>query len=212
MPTRASSHSQLRRCRHRDIVGAATDLFLSRGYAQTTMAMVARHAGCSVGHLYRHADGKRELLDAVIASQVETIDGLRRAVRSEPGLSPLARLRRLLQVLCSHLCEHPQLVAIVTTTDLVSSMAQPTFRERAEREDAELFRLAIEAGEIAGEDPRQLAAALYGIASSLVSLTDARRVPEHFAAIPAVVDRLFLEPLTANAKRPAPDGATGTRQ
>jgi len=210
MSPREPDRPSRRPCRHDDIVGAATDLFLTRGYAQTSMAMVARRAGCSVGHLYRHVPGKRELLAAVVAGQVDAVDAIRREVRATVGLSPLGCLRRQLQLFCNHLGRQPLLVAVVASSDLVTSATPECFRDRVEREDAELFRLASEAGEIVGGDPRQLAAAFYGIVSSLVMLTSATDRPELFATIPAVVERLFLEPLVA--LRPPPGTAAPTQR
>jgi TetR/AcrR family transcriptional regulator, mexJK operon transcriptional repressor len=45
---------------------AAKELFLRHGYANTTMEMVAAHAGVSIMTLYRHFRGKDVLFQAVI--------------------------------------------------------------------------------------------------------------------------------------------------
>ena len=45
---------------------AAKELFLRHGYANTTMEMVAAHAGVSIMTLYRHFRGKDVLFEAVI--------------------------------------------------------------------------------------------------------------------------------------------------
>ncbi|MBO0777951.1 MAG: TetR/AcrR family transcriptional regulator [Ktedonobacteraceae bacterium] len=48
------------------ILVAAKALFLRHGYADTTMEMVAAHAGVSIMTLYRHFRGKDVLFEAVI--------------------------------------------------------------------------------------------------------------------------------------------------
>jgi AcrR family transcriptional regulator len=45
---------------------AAKELFLKHGYANTTMEMVAAHAGVSIMTLYRHFRGKDILFQAII--------------------------------------------------------------------------------------------------------------------------------------------------
>jgi AcrR family transcriptional regulator len=45
---------------------AAHDLFLTRGFADTTTQMVAEHAGVAVGTLFQHASDKEDLLLLVL--------------------------------------------------------------------------------------------------------------------------------------------------
>jgi AcrR family transcriptional regulator len=48
------------------LLGAATELFTTKGWANTGMRDVAREAGVAVETLYSHYSSKRKLLDAVI--------------------------------------------------------------------------------------------------------------------------------------------------
>jgi AcrR family transcriptional regulator len=52
--------------KHVAITAAARELFLQHGYANTTMEMVAKHAGVSIMTLYRHFSSKDILFEAVI--------------------------------------------------------------------------------------------------------------------------------------------------
>jgi len=52
--------------KHEAIIVAAKELFLRHGYADTTMEMVAAHAGVAIMTLYRHFRGKDVLFEAVI--------------------------------------------------------------------------------------------------------------------------------------------------
>ncbi|PQM49177.1 HTH-type transcriptional repressor Bm3R1 [Mycobacterium talmoniae] len=56
-------------------------VFTQRGYADTTMADIARQAGIGQGTLYRYVPSKRELLDLVFDYSVEEIIGA-----AEPAL------------------------------------------------------------------------------------------------------------------------------
>jgi TetR/AcrR family transcriptional repressor of mexJK operon len=52
--------------KHEAITAAARELFLQHGYENTTMEMVAKHAGVSIMTLYRHFSRKDILFEAVI--------------------------------------------------------------------------------------------------------------------------------------------------
>jgi AcrR family transcriptional regulator len=69
-PGRRRYHSPLRALRAEEtratVIGAATELFTTGGWAATGMRDVARDAGVSVETVYSHFPSKRKLLDAVI--------------------------------------------------------------------------------------------------------------------------------------------------
>lgn len=61
----ARRRAQVRRTRA-DIVGAAHNLFLARGYLATTIEVIAEHAGASPATVYRLFGAKRAILAAVL--------------------------------------------------------------------------------------------------------------------------------------------------
>jgi AcrR family transcriptional regulator len=63
-----------------EILDAALDLFVERGYAATRLDDVARRAGVSKGTVYLYFDGKEELFKAVVRS------GIVRAIEEAEGL------------------------------------------------------------------------------------------------------------------------------
>ncbi|MEZ0362542.1 TetR/AcrR family transcriptional regulator [Mycobacterium sp. pUA109] len=67
--------------RRAQIISSAVAVFTERGYAATTMADIARHAGIGQGTLYRYVPSKRELLDLVFDYSVEEVIGA-----AEPAL------------------------------------------------------------------------------------------------------------------------------
>jgi len=75
------------------IIGAATELFTTRGWAGTGMRDVARQAGVAVETLYSHHPSKRALLDAVV-DQAAAGDDVPVAVAERPEFLAMGRGRR----------------------------------------------------------------------------------------------------------------------
>lgn len=74
----------------RDIVSAASRLFLERGYAGTTMAAIAAEAGVVVETVYRAFDGKMALFRAVVEGALA--GGMERAaqpVEERPAIAAM---------------------------------------------------------------------------------------------------------------------------
>ena len=56
------------------ILDAATAAFATRGYTATTMADVVAGSGASVGSIYHHFGGKRELFLAIFEQMADAVD------------------------------------------------------------------------------------------------------------------------------------------
>jgi AcrR family transcriptional regulator len=56
------------------ILDAATEAFATRGYTATTMADVVAGSGASVGSIYHHFGGKRELFLAIFEQMADAVD------------------------------------------------------------------------------------------------------------------------------------------
>jgi TetR/AcrR family transcriptional regulator, mexJK operon transcriptional repressor len=61
--------------RRREIAAVAERVFLGRGFAETTMQIIAEEAGASKETLYRHFGSKEELFSTVIRSRSARITG-----------------------------------------------------------------------------------------------------------------------------------------
>lgn len=203
--TRSEREQQRRRV---EILDAATELFTTRGYANTTMQAIAEAAEFSVGYLYRHFEGKYELLRAIAERQIEIYRGIRQDVRRDSGCSRLEAMRRELQRICEHLARHPGLLAVFRTSGGCELELKREVSRSFRREDEQHFREAIERGEIAAGDPAVLAAAIDGIVWGLVRLFHENGQPDRYLEIPAIVDQLFFAPLQSAA----PQEATQTRK
>ncbi|MBI5116892.1 TetR/AcrR family transcriptional regulator [Candidatus Poribacteria bacterium] len=74
-------HGQATKLTRRKILLAAMECFASKGYQKTTIREIAAKAGMTLGAVYHHFEGKKELLIAVTRSrQVNSLEILRRAV------------------------------------------------------------------------------------------------------------------------------------
>ncbi|MCW3021894.1 MAG: TetR/AcrR family transcriptional regulator [Conexibacter sp.] len=92
MSTAASGKSK--RNSYEDLVDVATTLFSERGYAGTTVRMIADALGVQSGSLYSHISSKEEVLKRIVLSVAqEFLDGARAATEGEG--SPEERLRAL---------------------------------------------------------------------------------------------------------------------
>jgi AcrR family transcriptional regulator len=56
------------------ILDAATEAFATRGFTATTMADVVAGSGASVGSIYHHFGGKRELFLAIFEQMADAVD------------------------------------------------------------------------------------------------------------------------------------------
>ena len=69
------------------ILAAARTLFLGRGYGDTSMDAIARHAGVSKATLYSHFDGKHALFAALMKAECRHLsDQIDRRALDEPDM------------------------------------------------------------------------------------------------------------------------------
>ena len=83
------------------ILRTATDLFVERGYAATSIRDISEHLGMTKGSLYYHFTSKEDLLAALLAPLFAAVDEFVRAARDQ-GEVTRALVRRLVDVLDAH--------------------------------------------------------------------------------------------------------------
>lgn len=104
--------------RRTQIISAAVAVFTERGYHDTTMADIAKHAGIGQGTLYRYVPSKRELLDLVFDYSVEEVIGAAQpALRvDEPLTTPaelIGRFDAAIDALAELFGQRPELLSLV---------------------------------------------------------------------------------------------------
>jgi AcrR family transcriptional regulator len=94
------SHDDQRPGKRERLVSGARQAFHEQGVETTTIADVAKLADVPVGNVYYYFKTKDELVEAVIASHSDDVQGLLRSL--ERHRSPQARLKALVRELTSH--------------------------------------------------------------------------------------------------------------
>jgi AcrR family transcriptional regulator len=78
------------------VLRAAAHLFLTRGYAQTTVRDLAREVGILSGSIFHHFESKEEILEAVM-SEVSNLNAGRMREVAAADQPPLPRVRALIR-------------------------------------------------------------------------------------------------------------------
>jgi TetR/AcrR family transcriptional repressor of mexJK operon len=148
--------------KRRAILRAATRLFLSRGFAGTSMDAVAREAGVSKLTVYGHFHDKESLFQAMVRARCDAYnrpEDLERYVALEPRDALQRMGRNFLSLLMS-----PQVLELhrvmVGEAARRPKMAELFFAAGPERTSAlfaEYFRRATELGRLRVDDPETAA-------------------------------------------------------
>ncbi|MGV9616801.1 TetR/AcrR family transcriptional regulator [Nocardia xishanensis] len=144
------------------IVQAATKVLSEAGFAGLSMVAVANRAGVATGTVYKHFDGKANLVTAVfrtvVAREVAAV-----TAAAEKG-SAVERVTAAVETFAGRAMKNPKLayVLLVEPVDTVVDAERLHFR----RAFAEAFESAVADGvahgELPAQDPRTSAAALVG--------------------------------------------------
>ena len=160
------------------LLGAARELFGSRGYAATSLDEVASRADMSKGALYHHFAGKPELFRAVFVKEQEAL-AARVVAASRRGRDPweafFAGCRAFLEA---------SLDPVVQQITLMDAPAVVGWREMRELEAPHSFavlragiRQAVEDGRLAGRDATVLSHLVLGAMCEAVALAAGTDTP-----------------------------------
>ena len=142
----AARHPQRQRGRDRvaALVGAATALFLERGYDATTMTEIATRAGASIGSLYLFFPTKLALAAAMLAQLGDALSARLDSLHARSAGWPAARLAdALFDELAAFIEAHPVYAALI---DVPGDTAwRDTVRARRRLQIAALFAQAAPA-------------------------------------------------------------------
>lgn len=153
--------------KRREILGASRTLFVTEGYADTGMEVVARHAGVSTATLYAHFPSKEDLfrvtVDDLIAEAAENLG------RGGPGESARARLTAFTKSYAAF-CASPATRAVLRMVCAERRRFDHNARAVEDRLRDEVGGVAIrliseltDAGELSVEKPSWAASHLLGM-------------------------------------------------
>lgn len=92
--------------RLRQIIKAATALFVKKGYLKTTVREIARHSGITVGTLYHYVTSKDEILSLIQEEESSAINELiQETQKALSQLGPVEALRLAIKLYISYVDE-----------------------------------------------------------------------------------------------------------
>lgn len=97
-------------------VDAAEDAFGDEGYDRTTMAAIAKRAGCAAGTIYLYWKSKEQLFNAMVARHAAAVGQRIRAVL-EAAEDPRAGLRATMFTVAKYHAEHPVFFRVFYTAE-----------------------------------------------------------------------------------------------
>ena len=153
--------------KERDILRAATEVFLARGYQGASMDEIAAAAAVSKATIYKHFASKKVLFEAIICERVETLVSPLR-VELTPAESLSAALtafsRRYIDMMLdpSSLALHRLLVSEAHRTDELGHAVYRAGGESAVREIAGFLTEQARRGRLAVDDARLAAEQFLG--------------------------------------------------
>lgn len=111
IPTQVKNPDLVERRRHQ-IVDAAVQLFIEKGFHKTTTRQIAAAAGFSIGSLYEYVASKEDVLYMVCdAIHAEVEQGVQRAfARATSGRDALAQMIREYFMVCHRMSDHILLI------------------------------------------------------------------------------------------------------
>jgi AcrR family transcriptional regulator len=148
--------------RRKDIIDAATSLFYSRGYADTSVEDVATAVGVLKGSLYYYIDSKEDLLVRILEDVHEQVAEILGEVASRTDLSPLERIALYVRRQVEYNARNVRKIAVYYHEFrwISGSRLANIRRQRREHEQffVDLLKEAVEAGEVARDLDVDLAA------------------------------------------------------
>ena len=216
MPRSAADNERIRASQQAAILAAARAVFAQRGLA-ATIDEVAVAAGVSHGLAYRYFASKAELFRALAQEALTpSADGPdTAAVTGTPG----QRLSGVIRVLVDNRRDRPETFQLLhhVLTDPAAPADLLALAERRGRAFREGLRALIvegqASGEVAGDDPDQLVAAITACLDGLGRITTLRR-GEGGAAFPStdIILRMVAKPEQGTGKGPAERERKGVRR
>jgi len=173
MPRTEAAFQQVREASRRRILDGALRVFADKG-TEATMADVAREAGVSQGLAYRYFPSKEAILSVLVHETTDAGGGFYERVKLAQGTAK-ERLEFLLVQMTHAIRETPEYYQLFRHVLRDGSVPEELRAAVAKNGDAvrnTMRKLIVEAqsrGDIAGDDPDQLLAALLACIDGLAS-------------------------------------------
>lgn len=159
--------------RRREILEAAREVYLAEGPEGLTMRRLADEVDVTPGAIYRHYEGKREVLLEVVAEAQRTM--LEYLTRALEGATPGERARMANDAYLDFALEQRRLYEVLyATPELLGLEDLPEEAQERARAIQQFWRdrvaECIEAGLLEVEEPREAGLTLWAHSHGLISL------------------------------------------
>lgn len=200
-----------KRTRQQEILKAARELFISRGFHETTLDEIARHAEFGKGTLYNYFANKDEIFLGIIEQAVEETLAIARESASAPG-DIREKLRSYAGKMIAYIRANGELLHIIYhelhRSDGPTSVTK--MREMMNRAHgswqvlAESLKESIDAGTLRQSDPTQLIVLFDGMVRGYCFqrfTVDGARADDDFAAPAELITSVFLDGIVERKSR-----------
>jgi AcrR family transcriptional regulator len=181
--TRPRGNRLPRHERRRQLLDAALELFVTRGYHAAAMDEIAERAGVSKPVLYQHFPGKLELYLALLDESVDTlVDKVRDALKSNPENKQ--RVAATFGAYFEYVGGQGQAYRLVFESDLGNEPAVRARLDRGQRECAAMVSQVVrEDAGISDDEAHLLSVGMVGMAQVTARywLTSRDRIPREAA-------------------------------
>jgi AcrR family transcriptional regulator len=181
--TRPRGNRLPRHERRRQLLDAALELFVTRGYHAAAMDEIAERAGVSKPVLYQHFPGKLELYLALLDESVDTlVDKVRDALKSNPENKQ--RVAATFGAYFEYVGGQGQAYRLVFESDLGNEPAVRDRLDRGQRECAAMVSQVVrEDAGISDDEAHLLSVGMVGMAQVTARywLTSRDRIPREAA-------------------------------
>jgi AcrR family transcriptional regulator len=181
--TRPRGNRLPRHERRRQLLDAALEVFVTRGYHAAAMDEIAERAGVSKPVLYQHFPGKLELYLALLDESVDTlVEAVRDALRSNPDNKQ--RVAATFGAYFEYVGGQGQAYRLVFESDLGNEPAVRARLDRGQRECAAMVSQVVrEDAGISGDEAHLLSVGMVGMAQVTARywLTSRDRIPREAA-------------------------------
>jgi TetR/AcrR family transcriptional repressor of bet genes len=196
-----------REVRRHQLIEATIDALSKKGYAELTLADVAKAAGLSVGMVIFHFESKEKLLVATLKSLAEDYRANWQKALRDAGPTPAHKLQALLAADFNERICTPRLLA-AWCAFWAEGQSRPTYQEHCSSNDAEYSALTLDLCASIIRDggypyeptriARALDALLEGLWLDLMTMAEPYTREEALATVHAALNAFFPRHFTAS--------------
>ena len=160
----------MRPTRQQEIIDAAREEFVEKGYGAASIRDIALRCGMSMSALYHYYPGKQDLLKAILDEGVEAyFDACERALE-HAGPDPAERLQVLVAATVLFRADHPVKSSIVTEERSLEPENLASYRKHTARATAqfqEIIAAGLEAGVFTTRYPEDARRAIIAMCNAI---------------------------------------------